>query len=127
MGHRSAVCPAGRDSAPGTSGLGGADLQRVGSAAQSGQSILDVTLSGHIEVEGQGYRRIWSAAVDRAHTGRVLSVLVVCPLYSVCAAHKIGLPYGCRGIRGKPRIARRRAIIRLVWASAIDVPEGSST
>jgi hypothetical protein len=31
------------------------------------------------------------------------------------------------GYTGKPRIARRPAIIQLVMGSAIDVPEGSST
>src|SRR5208337_3511469 len=90
--HRSAVCATGRESAPGASGMGGADLQRVGSAAQSGQSLLDAASAGHIEIEGQGHRGIWSAAVDRPYTGRVFPVLAVCPLYSLLATHEIGLP-----------------------------------
>lgn len=64
-------------------GVGGADLQCVRSAAQSGQSLLDAASAGHIKIEGQGHCGLWSAAVDRAHSGRVLPVLVVCPLHSL--------------------------------------------
>jgi hypothetical protein len=53
--------------------------------------ILHATSAGQPEVEGQGHRRIWSPSVGRARTGRVFSVLDVCPLYSVRPAHKIEL------------------------------------
>ena len=46
-------------------------------------------LLGILKLKAQGHCGIWSAAVDGSHTGRVLSVLAVCALYSVPAAHEI--------------------------------------
>ena len=80
------------------SGMGGADLQRVGSAAQSGQSLLDAAATRHSEIESQRHCRIRRAAVDGSHSGRILLVLALCPLHSVPAADQIKIVDGRRAI-----------------------------
>src|ERR1035438_10547321 len=90
--------------------MGGADLQRVGSSAQSGQSLLDAAAAGHIEIESPGHCGIWSPAADGSHTGRILLMLVVCSIYSVRSAYEIGRVGENRGLQG---VSLRAKISRL--------------
>jgi len=65
--------------------------QRGGSAAQSGQSLLDAASARHSEIESPRHCGIWRAPVDGSHSGRVLPVLVVRTLYPLFAAYEISV------------------------------------
>ena len=67
-------------------GLGSANLQCLGGAAQPGESILDASAAGHSQAESARPRRIWRPAIVGPCPNRVLFMLVVRTISSVCAA-----------------------------------------
>src|SRR5450755_1425730 len=89
MGDRSAVRIASGKSPSGASRLGGADLQRLRSPAQSGQPLLDAAPARLTEIKSPGHRGLRRIAVDRSHPSRLLPLLVIRPLHSLPAAHEI--------------------------------------
>src|SRR5579883_1963021 len=86
MGHRSALCAAGGEPASRTPGMGGADLQRRGGAAQPGEPLLDAAAAGNPEAESPRLGRLHRAANDAAHPHRVFPVLAVRALYGLHSA-----------------------------------------
>jgi hypothetical protein len=78
VGDRGAVRARSGQTAPSASGLGGPDLQCLGSPAQPHQPLLDAAAAWHLAAEGERLGRIRSSPVDHSHSDRVLFLLVIC-------------------------------------------------
>src|ERR1700733_6937811 len=89
MDHRSAVCFAGGHPASCEFGMGGADLQRVGSTAEFDQSIFHAAAAGDFAAAGAGSGGIRIAAIGGAGAYRVFPVLAVCAAFGVCCADEV--------------------------------------
>src|SRR5271169_215399 len=90
MGDRSSLRAASGQPASSSLGMGGADLQRRRGAAEPGQSLLDAAAAWHPATEGARPGGLRDAATRRAHSDRVLPVLVLCAHAAVSAAGEVG-------------------------------------